>query len=239
MTNDDRTPAPQGHGEQDQPRYGERITPEHGSAPRYEDQPTQQYGQQSTPQWGQQQHGDQQYGQQQHGQQQYGQQHGDQYGQQQYGQPRQWGQQHGAPAWQAHDASAKRKKTLGVVAFGLGVVALVLGAVGGWLFGNGIGASESFRELMRSGGSGTVDQQQMSQELMSDPAVMGAVGSALVVAGIGFVIGLWALVQGIVAAATGRGRVWGILAIVLAVLAGVVFFIAYGASIAAAVAGAR
>ncbi|PZE94644.1 DUF4064 domain-containing protein [Curtobacterium sp. MCBD17_008] len=236
MTNDDRTPAQQGHGEQDQPRYGERITPEHGSAPRYEDQPTQQYGQQSAPQWGQQQ---------QHGDQQYRQQHGDQYGhqqhgQQQYGQPQQWDQQHGAaPAWQAHDGSVKRKRTLGVVAFGLGVVALVLGAVGGWLFGSGIGASESFRELMRSGGSGTVDQQQMSQELMSDPAVMGAVGSALVVAGIGFVIGLWALVQGIIATATGRGRVWGVLAIVLAVLAGIVFFVAYGASIAAAVAGAR
>ncbi|PZE87206.1 DUF4064 domain-containing protein [Curtobacterium sp. MCBD17_032] len=236
MTNDDRTPAPQGHGEQDRPRYGERITPEHGAAPRYEDQPTQQDGQQSAPQWGQPQYGDQQYGQQQHGDQ-YGQ---PQYGQQQYGQPQQWDQQHGAaPAWQAHDGSAKRKRTLGVVAFGLGIVALVLGAVGGWLFGSGIGASQAFQELLQNGGSGTVDQEQLSRELMSDPAVVRALGSALVVAGIGTVLGLWALVQGIIAAATGRGRVWGILAIVLAVLAAVVFGIAYGASIAATVAGAR
>ncbi|PZE69729.1 hypothetical protein [Curtobacterium sp. MCBD17_021] len=232
MTNDDRNQAPQGHGEHDQPRYGERITPEHGSAPRYEDQPTQQYGQQSPPQWGEHQGGQQQYGHQQ-GQQ--------PWGQQQYGQPQQYGhQQHGAaPAWQAHDGSAKRKKTVGVVAFGLGIVALVLGAVGGWLFGSGIGASQSFQDLMRNGGSGTIDQQEMSRELMSDPAVMRALGSALVVMGIGTVIGLWALVQGIIAAATGRGRVWGVLAIVLAVLAVVVFGIAYGGSIAAAVAGSR
>jgi hypothetical protein len=219
MTNDDR--------KDEQPRYGERVSPEQGGAPRYEDQPTQQYQQQSAPQWGQ--HDQQQYGQQQYSQQQYSQ------------QPQQYGnqQQAGAPAWNAHEEPTKKKKTVGVIAFGLGIVALVLGAVGGWLFGSGIASSGSFQELMRNGGSGTLDQQQMSQELLDDPAVMRAVGSSLLVLGIGTVVGLWALVQGIVAAATGRGRLWGILAIVLAVLAVVVLGIAYGASIAASVAGSQ
>jgi hypothetical protein len=236
MTNDDRNPNPQHDGQQEPPRYGERTTPEQGSAPQYGDQPTQQYGQQSAPQWGQQQ-GDQ-YGQQQYGQQQ------QQYGQpqQQHGQAQQYGQpQHGgAPAWQAHDGSAaKRKKTVGVVAFVVGVVALVLGVVAGVLLGNGLANSDAMRDIIANGrtSAGAMDSQELQRQIMEDPDAMSSLGTGAVVFMIGTLFGVWAIVQGIVATATKRGRLWGILAIVLAVVAFVVAIAVYAGAVGNAVSG--
>ena len=228
MTNDDRNDEQPRSGEQDQPRYGERVSPEQGAAPRYEDQPTQQYQQPSTPQWGQhdqQQPAHQQYGQQQD--QQYGQ--PQQYGQQQnqqYGQPQQYGdqQQHGgAPAWHSYQEPAKKKRTVGLIAFAAAVVALVIGVIGGYLLGSALSSSQVLQDFAQNGGSGTpADSQELQRRLMEDPSAMAGLGTGFVLMLVGSVFGLWAIVQGIVAIVAKRGRLWGVLAIVLAVLAAVV-----------------
>ncbi|MFJ3379102.1 DUF4064 domain-containing protein [Curtobacterium sp. NPDC090217] len=252
MTNDDRSnedrpgdgqaptwgePAPQQPAapQDDAPRYGERITP--ASAPQYGEQaaPQQpQYGEQAAPQ--QPQYGQQQYGQQQpqYGQQQYGQQ---QYDQQQ-GAPTWGGQQHaaaapasaGAPGWQSYEEPKAKKKTVGVIAFVLGLVALVVGVITGYLFGTAIVHSSAFDQLLQNGGSTTPDPSQF-QDMENDPALAGAGVLFL----LGTVIGLWALVQGIIAIATKRGRGWGVFAVVLAIVAVIAVLVTYAAVAAVAV----
>ena len=216
MTNDDRNEEQPRYGEPQQPRYGERVSPEQDGAPRSEDQPTQQYQQQSAPQWGQHE--------QQH-QQQYGQ-PGDQYGQQQYSQqPQQYGnqQQAGAPAWHSYDEPAKKKKTVGVIAFLAAVVALVIGAVGGYLLGTALSNSQVLQDYAQNGGSGNpADTQELQRQLMQDPESMAGLGTGSVLMLVGSVFGLWAIVQGIVAIVAKRGRLWGVLAIILAVVAAIV-----------------
>ena len=216
MTNDDRNEEQPRYGEPQQPRYGERVSPEQGGAPRSEDQPTQQYQQQSAPQWGQ-------HDQQQH--QQYGQ--PQQYGQQQYSQqPQQYGnqQQAGAPAWHSYDEpEEKKKKTVGVIAFLAAVVALVIGAVGGYLLGTALSNSQVLQDYAQNGGSGNpADTQELQRQLMQDPESMAGLGTGSVLMLVGSVFGLWAIVQGIVAIVAKRGRLWGVLAIILAVVAAIV-----------------
>jgi hypothetical protein len=250
MTNDDRNDqdrtgdgqaprwgdAPQQQPDADAPRYGERVDPAPTSTPQYGEQ----YGQ-----------GQQQYGQ---GQQQYGQ------GQQQYGQPSStpsWndqqrhdqGQHHdqqpyaaapahsGAPAWQSHDEPKPKKKTLGVVAFVLGLAALVIGVIGGYVMGSALANSDAISNLVPSGGA-TPDQQELQRQLMNDPAVISQIGVGAVIAGVAAILGLWALVQGIIAAVTKRGRGWGIFAIVLAVVATIATLVTYVGVAAAAAVGA-
>ncbi|PZE37647.1 DUF4064 domain-containing protein [Curtobacterium sp. MCPF17_031] len=197
MTNDDRNDQ--------QPRYGERVSPEQGGAPRYEDQPTQQYGQQqSAPNWGQ----------------------PTQHGQQQYGQPQQYGnqQQHGgAPAWHSYEEPAKKKKTVGLIAFAAAVIALVIGVIAGVMLGTALSSSQLLQDYAQNGGSGNpADSQELQRQLMQDPEAMAGLGTGAVLMLVGSVFGLWAIVQGIVAIVAKRGRLWGVLAIVLAVLAAVV-----------------
>ena len=253
MTNDDRNDqdrtgdgqapswgeAPQQRPDADAPRYGERVDPTPTSTPQYGEQ----YGQ------GQQQYG-QQYGQ---GQQQYGQPNGEQ----QYGQPSStpsWNDQQrhdqhhdqqpyaaapahsGAPAWQSHDEPKPKKKTLGVVAFFLGLAALVIGVIGGYVMGSALANSDAINNLVPSSGA-TPDQQELQRQLMNDPAVISQIGVGAVIAGVAAILGLWALVQGIIAAVTKRGRGWGIFAIILAVVATIATLVTYvGVAAAAAVA---
>lgn len=261
MTNDDRSnedrtgdgnapvwgSAPR-HDQHDAPRYGERVDPAPGSAPQYGGQ------HQGQPQYGQQQYGERD----QYGQQQYGEQRGGY--DQRDGRPDSptWGEHQGShqpyaassapasaggPAWQSYGEpkpETKKKKTVGVVAFVLGLVSLVLGVVGGWLMGTALANSSALGDIARNGGNGSVEQQQqLQQQLMNDPAVMGQLGVGAVVAGIAALLGLWALVQGIVAVVTKRGRGWGVFAIVLAVVATIATFATYiGVAAAAAVNGA-
>ena len=206
MTNDDRNEEQPRYGEPQQPRYGERVSPEQGGAPRSEDQPTQQYQQQSAPQWGQ-----------------HEQQHQHQH--QQYGQPQQYGnqQQAGAPAWHSYDEPAKKKKTVGVIAFLAAVAALVIGAVGGYVLGTALGDSQLLRDYAQNAGSGNpADAQELQRQLMQDPATRSRLVTGSVLMIVGSVFGLWAIVQGIVAIVAKRGRLWGVLAIILAVVAAVV-----------------
>ncbi|MCS6552624.1 DUF308 domain-containing protein [Curtobacterium flaccumfaciens pv. flaccumfaciens] len=253
MTNDDRN---------DQDRTGDGQAPRWGDAPQQPDAEAPRYGERvdpaptSTPQYGEQygQGQQQQYGQQSgQGQQQYGQPNGEQ----QYGQPSStpsWNDQQrhdqhhdqqpyaaapahsGAPAWQSHDEPKPKKKTLGVVAFFLGLAALVIGVIGGYVMGSALANSDAINNLVPSSGA-TPDQQELQRQLMNDPAVISQIGVGAVIAGVAAILGLWALVQGIIAAVTKRGRGWGIFAIILAVVATIATLVTYvGVAAAAAVA---
>ncbi|WP_412875596.1 DUF4064 domain-containing protein [Curtobacterium flaccumfaciens pv. flaccumfaciens] len=252
MTNDDRNDqdrtgdgqaprwgdAPQQEPDADAPRYGERVDPAPTSTPQYGEQ----YGQ-----------GQQQYGQQSgQGEQQYGQPNGEQ----QYGQPSStpsWNDQQrhdqqpyaaapahsGAPAWQSHDEpKPKKKKTVGIIAFVLGLLALVLGVIGGYIMGSAISNSGVLDQITQNG-STNLTPEQMQSEVMSDPDVRSQLVGGVAVIGIAAFLGLWALVQGIIAAVAKRGRVWGILAIVLAVVATIATFVTYAGVAAAAAVGAN
>lgn len=226
MTNDDRSNqdrtgdgqapswggAPQQQPAADAPRYGERSdsTPQYGQpAPRYGEQQD-QYGQQpsGTPNWGGEQH---------HGQQ--------QYGQQPYAAAP---ASSGSPAWQSYEEPKAKKKTLGVVAFVVGLAALVVGVIGGFLFGQAFGGSEAFRDSMENSGA-TPSDSQITELMTSSNAVTGSLMFYL-----GTALGLWAIVQGIIAAVTKRGRAWGVVAIILAVVAVIAFGIAIGFAAVAA-----
>ena len=233
MTNDDRNDqdrtgdgqaprwgdAPQQQPDAEAPRYGERVDPAPTSTPQYGEQygqGQQQYGQpSSTPSWNDQQRHDQ---------------HHDQ-------QPYAAAPAHaGAPAWQSHDEPKPKKKTLGVVAFFLGLAALVIGVIGGYVMGSALANSDAINNLVPSSGA-TPDQQELQRQLMNDPAVISQIGVGAVIAGVAAILGLWALVQGIIAAVTKRGRGWGIFAIILAVVATIATLVTYvGVAAAAAVA---
>ncbi|WIB70644.1 MULTISPECIES: DUF308 domain-containing protein [unclassified Curtobacterium] len=242
MTNDDRNDqdrtgdgqaprwgdAPQQQPDAGAPRYGERVDPAPTSTPQYGEQygqGQQQYGQQqygqpsSTPSWNDQQRHDQG-------------QHHDQ-------QPYAAAPAHsGAPAWQSHDEPKPKKKTLGVVAFVLGLAALVIGVIGGYVMGSALANSDAINNLVPSSGA-TPDQQELQRQLMNDPAVISQIGVGAVIAGVAAILGLWALVQGIIAAVTKRGRGWGIFAIILAVVATIATLVTYVGVAAAAAVGAN
>ncbi|WP_420369041.1 hypothetical protein [Curtobacterium sp. L1-20] len=221
--------APADQPGHDAPRYGERA-PE-ADAPRYGERAPEGH----TPQYGAQQYdapsdGDQQgrYGQVQHDQ--------HQYGQQPYA-ASSAPTSAGAPAWQSYEEPKRKKKTVGVVAFVLGLASLVIGVVGGYLMGSALANSDAISKLVPTDGS-TPDQGQLQQQLMNDPNVVSQLGVGAVVAGVAALLGLWALVQGIIAIATKRGRGWGVFAVVLAAVATIATFATYiGVAAAAAVGG--
>jgi hypothetical protein len=224
MTNDDRN---------DQHRPGD------GQAPRW-GEPQQQYG--DAPRYGERaestQYPDQQSGA-----------YADAPRQdQQHGAPV-WGDQHqaqpyaaapasaGGPSWQGYEEPKRKKKTVGVVAFVLGLLSVVIGVVGGYVMGSALANSDAISQLVPTDGS-TPDQGQLQQQLMNDPAVISQIGTGGVIAGVAAVLGLWALVQGIIAIATKRGRGWGVFAVILAVVATIATFGTYiGVAAAAAVSG--
>ncbi|PZF62219.1 hypothetical protein DEI92_01585 [Curtobacterium sp. MCBD17_034] len=231
-------PAPQ----DGQPRYGQQHDGQEYGQPRYGEQHDgQQYGQQ---------HDGQQYGQQHDGQQ-YGRQHdGQQYGQPQYGQPHQGDTQHGAPQWQpyaqhpygqpsggsaawASAGGARPSRRLGVIALIAGIVALALGIVGGIVFGQGLAHIPGLADQIRSGG-GVVDQSELQAKIRQDPSVLAGIATGGLLALVGTAFGIWALVQGIIAIAKDRGRVFGIIAVVVAVLGPIAFGAVYTAVVAAA-----
>ncbi|MEJ8285605.1 hypothetical protein [Curtobacterium citreum] len=210
MTNDDRS---------NQDRTGDGQAPSWGGAPQQQpgaDAP--RYGERSdsTPQYGQ---PAPRYGEQQ-----------DQYGQQQYGQQPYAAApaSSGSPAWQSYEEPKAKKKTLGVVAFVVGLAALVVGVIGGYLFGQAFGGSEAFRDSMENSGA-TPSDSQITELMTSSAAVTGSLMFYL-----GTALGLWAIVQGIIAAVTKRGRAWGVVAIILAVVAVIAFGIAIGFAAVAA-----
>jgi hypothetical protein len=198
----------------DAPRYGERVDPAQGEAPRYgSTEYAEQQGQYGRPDDAQPQYGQQQQ----------------QYGQQPYAAAAPASA--GAPSWQGYEEPKRKKKTVGVVAFVLGLVALVLGVVVGYLFGTAIVNSQAFDDVLQNGGSTTPDASAFS-DLQGSPELAVAGGLAI----LGSILGIWAIVQGIIAIVTKRGRGWGVFGLILAVLGPIALFVVYAAVAAAAVA---
>ncbi|WP_144753409.1 DUF4064 domain-containing protein [Curtobacterium pusillum] len=229
MTNDDRS---------NEDRTGDGQVPSWGEAPRYGEQAPQgeppRYGEQAAqpeaPRYGSTEYAEQQgqYGRPDDAQPQYGQQQ--QYGQQPYAAAAA-PTSAGAPSWQGYEEPKRKKKTVGAIAFVVGLLALVAGVVAGVLIGAAFGDSAALREA--ANGGSTTPSDSAVQELMTSP---GAVTASLLFY-LGTALGLWAIVQGIIAAVTKRGRAWGVWGIVLAVVGVIAFFIAAAASVAGAMGG--
>ncbi|OIH95390.1 hypothetical protein BIU90_01405 [Curtobacterium sp. MCBA15_001] len=104
------------------------------------------------------------------------------------------------------------------------------------MLGNVLGTSGVFRGVL-DGSTTTADPQQLQGDLMNDPATRSQLTIGSVLMGVGTLFGLWAIVQGIVAIATKRGRGLGIFAVILAVVAAIVAFSVY-IGVAVALSGA-
>lgn len=201
---------------------------------------------------GQDAYGQQQYGQQQYGQQPWGQQP---YGQQGYGQHPHYGATGPAaqpayaagpagPAWGERVEPRRKPGTVGAVAFIVGLIALIAAAVAGYLYGQTFAHLPAFRQILLAGQHGglTPTQQQqlnqeLSRELSNNPSLLAPIVWASLLSLLGTVTGLWALIQGIVAAATRRGRGLGVFAIVLAVVAPIVLIVVLSVAIASMASG--
>lgn len=244
MTNDDRSnqdrtgdgqvpswgDAPQqpaSAGSPDEPRYGERAqqadAPEYGEraeAPRYGEQTDaprygehtgqQQYGQQGTPSWGDQHQAQQPYA------------------------ASSAPASAGAPAWQAHEEPKRKKKTVGVVAFVVALLALALAVVAGIVFGTAFGGSSAIRDSILNGTAATESgQRDLQEQVMNDPTILTSSAGGGIAAIIGTVLGLWAIVQGVIAIIAKRGRAFGVIALIVAVIAPIALYIVFAAVLGA------
>jgi hypothetical protein len=88
-----------------------------------------------------------------------------------------------------------------------------------------------FKQVYTGSGS-MIDPQSLTSDQQAQFAALG-IGLTAFIA-IGSVLGLWALIQGIVAAARNRGRAFGVLAIVFAVLAPILAFVLFYVTLLAA-----
>lgn len=111
----------------------------------------------------------------------------------------------------------RASRTLGAIAFALSIVAVlvapIVAAVAGWRIGLGVG----YEGLIAFSDDPT-------GSLSSLTPVRGDVLMAETAFWVGTVVGVWAIVQGIVATALGRGRVFGVIAIVLAAIGPFLYF---------------
>jgi hypothetical protein len=216
---------PPAYGQQPQQGYGQQYPPGYG-----QQQPPQGYGQQQPPQgYGQQPPA---YGQQplaygQQPQQGYGQAPAPQaYGQQGQPQPGQqdnpyqithYAAQYGTtppPTPQVQPPSAyspydrtRKSSLLGMIAFGIVIVCLVLVCVSAGPIGT------VFADLVLATGTTNLDQTTLTQLLMEQAPLQ------VMLMNVGSTVGFGGWVTGIVAAVMGRGRLWGVLAIIVGTLA--------------------
>lgn len=144
-----------------------------------------------------------------------------------YGAPPQQGHQpqvygYGAPG----PAAPARKPTMGISAFVLTVVATIFYCVFSVLTGN---AAVELYEVM-----GTIDLDSSDAANLPPEAqnAVLAMSGFMVAQAIPALIGLVGFILGIVAAATGRGRVWGVVAIVLGVLGPIIGFMVFSFTLA-------
>jgi hypothetical protein len=130
------------------------------------------------------------------------------------------------PPPQYYAGPAAPSRTLGVVAFVAGLVVMVgspiLSIVTGSLLGHILPAGAGFAAGFAAG----------SNSSNPEGAITGLLILVQLLFGSG--LGIWALVQGIVAVRLRRGRSWGIVAIVLAAVAPILSFIVYIVAIAIA-----
>ncbi|MGO1798426.1 MAG: hypothetical protein ACTH2E_01445 [Microbacterium sp.] len=118
-------------------------------------------------------------------------------------------------AYQAPQRAEPQSATLGVVAFVLSIVAAVVAPIIGGIAGYQIG--HGLPTVMEHIDTTTSDLSFLSP--VRDQVLMGEIGFW-----VGTLAGLAAIVLGIIAIAKRRGRVWGIVALIVAALAPMIFF---------------
>lgn len=109
----------------------------------------------------------------------------------------------------------KGPSTLGVIAFLAALAGIVIGSILAFVGGMQLGSLAQYAQT-GSDGSVSIDGDSLPVEAQQIAVASGVlVFVAFVVWGL---LALWGLIQGIFAAVKNRGRVWGIIAIVLAVI---------------------
>ncbi|MGD8167720.1 hypothetical protein ACEXOS_010905 [Herbiconiux sp. P16] len=121
---------------------------------------------------------------------------------------------------------APRPKTVGIIAFVVGLVVLIGSPIASGFVAQGVSP------LMSYYANGGIDVADIPADQLAavSAAGVGVIATLL----FAVIFGLWALIQGIVATATNRGRLFGILAIVCSVLAPIVSVIVFYAVLFAA-----
>lgn len=127
--------------------------------------------------------------------------------------------------------AAPKSKTLGLVAMIVGIAVFVVSLAVFIALGAAMGPFAT-----RTSNSFTIDQTTASAAELRAISSIGLGLLAILFFGTAF--GLWSLIQGIVATAKNRGRTYGIVAIVVSVLAPIVSFVAFSVAIAATLPGA-
>ncbi|WP_345763996.1 hypothetical protein [Diaminobutyricibacter sp. McL0608] len=127
--------------------------------------------------------------------------------------------------------AAPKSKTLGLVAMIVGIAVFVVSLVVFIALGAAMGPFAT-----RTSNSFTIDQTTASAAELRAISSIGLGLLAILFFGTAF--GLWSLIQGIVATAKNRGRTYGIVAIVVSVLAPIISFVAFSVAIAATLPGA-
>jgi len=136
-----------------------------------------------------------------------------------------------SPGYQPPTAAPQKPSNrLGLIAFAVALAAIIIGSILAFIGGMQSGALVQYAT---TGPDGTpqIDPSNLSAGEQQAAATAGL----LTVAGflVFGVLGLWGFIQGIVATAKNRGRGFGIAALVLAVLGGVVVAVVFGAGAAA------
>ncbi len=133
-----------------------------------------------------------------------------------------------APAY-APEHRAPVSKRLGIIAFIASLLAVVVGAILAFVAGLQTAGIAQYVDTS----TGQVDPNTLPPGAEQTAIAVAALSvAAFVVYGI---LGLWGFIQGIIAAVKNRGRGWGIAAIIIAVLGGIVVVTALGVGAAAGV----
>jgi len=141
-----------------------------------------------------------------------------------YAPPQGYGPPQAQPAYGGPLAAPAKGKSLGLVALVAGLLALVVPtiAVSIATYQIGLGAGQQIASAPM-----TVDFDWSVLAPVRDWVLLGEAAFW-----VGTVLGLWALIQGIVALVTDRGRGGGLAAVVLAIVAPIAFVIAFNVFIA-------
>lgn len=133
-----------------------------------------------------------------------------------------------APAY-ASEHRAPVSKKLGVIAFVAALLGVVIGAILAFVAGLQTAGIAQYADTS----TGQLDPNTLPPGAEQTAIAVGVLSvAAFAVYGI---LGLWGFIQGIVAAIKNRGRGWGIAAIVIAVLGGIIVITALGVGAAAGV----
>jgi hypothetical protein len=137
-----------------------------------------------------------------------------------------------APPPPAAERRGKGPAGLGIVAFVAALAGAVIGSVLAYFAGLQLGPLAAYSD----GTTTTIDPSDLTPEVQQAAATGGILAAVAFI--VMFVLALWGFIQGIVAAVRNRGRAWGIVAIVLAVIAWLPVVILLGVGTAAGLASA-